>query len=167
MRIREACTANPRFCGPESTLAEAAWILWEADCGVLPVVAPDRRIVGIVTDRDLCMGAATKGRPATEIRVVEVMCAPVCTCSSEESLQDALVAMRRWKMRRLPVVDSDGKLMGILSINDLILIAREDRCERPVAVSYGEVMLTLKAICRHRPEPASRLRSPRRVVSQA
>jgi CBS domain-containing protein len=140
-------------CRPEETMAAAAQIMWEHDCGVVPVVDPDGRVVGIVTDRDLCMAAYTKGRPLAQMRVGEAMQAPVFCCGEEDSRAAIHATMRRHQVRRIPVTDRDGRLVGIVSLNDLVLdAAAAESGVRTQRIS--EVVETLSAICRHR-EPVA------------
>jgi CBS domain-containing protein len=134
-------------------MAAAAQIMWEHDCGVVPVVDAERRVVGIVTDRDLCMAAYTKGLALARMRVVDAMQAPVFCCR-EEDLPDAIhEAMRTHQVRRIPVVDDSRRLVGMVSLNDLALDA--DAAEGAARTRrITEVAETLAAISRHR-EPVA------------
>jgi len=139
----EAMCEDVGTCSAEATAAEAARILWERDCGLVPVLAPDgsRRVVGVVTDRDLCMAAYIQGRRLAEIPLREIMSTRLHTCSPQEAVDQVLARMGQAQVRRLPVVDEQGRLRGVLSLADLA------RAERP---SAAEVAATLRAICRPR-----------------
>src|SRR3712207_4411459 len=73
MKVKDVMTAGPKACLPETSLAEAAATMWENDCGALPVVGAEDRVVGMITDRDICFGATTKNRPPSEVSVAEVI----------------------------------------------------------------------------------------------
>jgi CBS domain-containing protein len=149
MKVQDVMTRNVKSSRPESSLAHAASMMWDYDCGALPVVDDTERVLGMITDRDIAIAAATKGRPATEIAVGEVISGNVHTCAVDEDVDSALKTMRREKVRRLPVIGNDGKLAGILSINDVVLRAEEARVGQAAEISYEDVMSTFKAVCEH------------------
>jgi CBS domain-containing protein len=146
MKVQDVMTENVKACFPDTNLAAAAALMWDADCGVLPVVVDGGIPVGVITDRDIAIAAGTKGRPAQEIRVDEVMTAQLFACAPDDDVHSALKLMRKDKVRRLPVVTDDGVLKGILSLNDVALEARKDNPE----LDYDDVVSTLKAVCEHR-----------------
>ena len=150
MKVQDVMTRTVRPCAPDANLATAAMILWDYDCGVVPVVADAGKVVGVITDRDICMAVATKLRSPVDITVGEVVSGELFTCAPEDDLKAALQTMRAERVRRLPVVDQSGALRGILSINDLVLRAEEGG--KASGLSYGEVLGTLKAISAHRTE---------------
>ncbi len=150
MKVQDVMTKTVRTCAPDANLATAAMILWDNDCGLVPVVADAGKVVGVITDRDICMAVATKLRSPVDITVGEVASGELFTCAPEEDLKAALQTMRAERVRRLPVVDRSGALRGILSINDLVLRAEEGA--KAAGLSYGEVLGTLKAISAHRTE---------------
>lgn len=146
-------------CRPETNLAAAAMQMWRGDFGVMPVVA-GRKVVGMITDRDICMAAATKHRDPTNIRAKEVISGKVYGCSADTDIREALKIMQQNQVRRLPIISpEDGRLEGILSMNDLALKARGDR---KTELSAEDVENTLKAICTHRmpPPPAKPVQQP-------
>ena len=145
MRVQDAMTKTPATCRPDTNLAIAAELMWTHDCGSLPVL-DDAEAVGFVTDRDMLIALGTRKQRPADLTVAEVMRSPVITCTPTDDVTLALSTMRGRKVRRLPVVDRDGKLMGILAINDLVL--HSDRHGRKeTAVPYDEVMTALKGIC--------------------
>lgn len=132
----------------------------EADCGALPVVHKGKAL-GMITDRDICLTLAERNRVPSELRVAEGMSKALYACSEEDEVGKALATMRGRQVRRLPVVDGNGALRGIVSLNDVALHTAE-KCDAR-AVPYGESMRTLKAICedRHAGQPAvKRLSAP-------
>jgi CBS domain-containing protein len=143
-------SANAKVCTPTSSLAVAAGLMWENDCGIVPVVTEDEKIVGLVTDRDICMAACTQGRNLSNISIEEIFSGKVFSCKPEDDVHVALNTMRENKVHRLPVVNADGKLEGILSMNDIVLQAKEAGGKNPPEFSYAEVVNTYKSICEHR-----------------
>ena len=120
MKVARVMSVNVGSCTPETSLAKAAWTMWERDCGGLPVIS-DGRVVGLLTDRDICMAAATKSRACQDIRVAEVVGQnEVAVVGSDDDLEVALDLMRRRQVRRLPVVDGEGSLVGMLSLIDIV-----------------------------------------------
>lgn len=114
-------TADAGTCSPEDNLAEAVKIMWQRDCGVVPVVGADGKVAGMVTDRDIAVAAASKNRVLSEIKTVELIGEKVIVCSADDKTENALKKMRKYKIKRLPVVDENEKLVGILSISDILL----------------------------------------------
>ena len=149
MKVKEVMTAGAKSCMLETSLADAASLMWENDCGVLPVVGVEDKVVGLITDRDICFGAATKNRAPSEIAVGEVIAGEVFACGPEDDIQEALKTMRRERVRRLPVVGEGGTLQGIVSMNDVVLKAEEQSNGKAPELSYGDVVQTYKAICSH------------------
>lgn len=152
MRVQELMTRNVKSCNPGTNLAEAATLLWDNDCGVLPVINTAENVVGVISDRDICVAVATKRRLASEITVGEIIeDHTVYSCAPEDELQEALRTMQQQQVRRLPVVDREGKLQGILSINDVILSAEK----KGKTVSFEDTVTTLKSICAPRDKTVS------------
>ncbi len=120
MKVREIMTGDVSFCRQTTSLAEAAITMWQRDCGVVPVVDNEKKVVGMITDRDICMALATKNRAAAQITVGEVTSGQVASCEPEDDAETALKTMRKRQLRRLPVIDGDGVLQGVLSISDLL-----------------------------------------------
>ncbi|MGH9768230.1 MAG: CBS domain-containing protein [Blastocatellia bacterium] len=121
MKIQNIMTTNVASCSPDANLADAAGQLWENDCGWLPVADGEGKVVGVVTDRDICMAVATKNRPASEIPAREVMTGAVHACHPNDDVKSAIKTMRNEKVLRLPVVDDEGKLQGVISMNDIMI----------------------------------------------
>jgi CBS domain-containing protein len=151
MKVSNLMNNRVRVCAPETSLATAASMMWEGDCGVLPVVDVDDKVVGMITDRDIAIAAATKNRPVAAISVAEVISGHLCSCHPNDELHAALKTMRHEKIRRLPVINDAGRLEGILTVNDIVLAAEEARGKRVPEVSYEDAMSTLKAISEHLP----------------
>ena len=140
---------NVKTCSPNDTLEVAARIMWENDCGVVPVVDGDGRAVGMITDRDICMAGFTKGLQYWQIPVSSAASKVLYAIKPTDPLQSAEDIMRTRQVRRLAVTDDSGKIVGILSLNDL---ARHAGC-RADDLGTDEVARTLAAVCQ-RPRPA-------------
>src|SRR5262249_49131268 len=123
MRVNDLMTREVKACRPEDSLARAAKLMWDHDCGSVPVVEEDGRVVGMLTDRDICMAAFTTGQPLHEVSVEQTMSRDVVRCTAHDPVEVALLHMGRARVRRLPVVDSTGHLIGIFSLHDAARIA--------------------------------------------
>ena len=119
MNVSALMTPNPVTCRAHDPDSRAAELMWESDCGVLPVVDTRGTVLGIVTDRDLCMGASTKGRALGELCVSDAMSARVESCRPEDDVEQVLVRMGELQVRRMPVTDDRERLVGMLSLNDV------------------------------------------------
>jgi CBS domain-containing protein len=103
----------------DQSVQTAAQIMWEHDCGIVPVVDNESRLVGVVTDRDICMAALFQNRPLSEIPISSVMAGNVSTCRADDPLIDAEHLMSMRQVHRLPVVDDLGVPTGLLSLADV------------------------------------------------
>lgn len=145
MTVKEIMTKDVGACAPAADLAVAAKLMSERDCGFLPVVDTHGQVVGVVTDRDICKTAAGTARALAHIAVSEAMSHPVIACFPDENVKAVLATMAKHRVRRLPVLDKNGHLQGVLSMDDVVLAP-----ERRGAPTTDEVVSALKAICAHR-----------------
>jgi CBS domain-containing protein len=111
-------TGNPVTCGPHETLAQAVVRMWDLDIGWLPVV-DENRLTGVLTDRDACIAACTRGKRMDELTVASVMSQKVWSCAPQDSIQELLALMRVHQFRRLPVLDGMGHLLGVITLGDI------------------------------------------------
>ena len=148
MKANDVMTTAARTCGLDTNLAAASEIMWNADCGILPVVDRDDNVVGVITDRDICIAVGSRGWLACDIAVKDVMSGNVFACRPDTDIRDALATMRGEKVRRLVVANPDGRVAGILSLDDIAVAAQSGVGGRQPELSLGDVALTLKAICR-------------------
>ncbi|MEO8179931.1 MAG: CBS domain-containing protein [Deltaproteobacteria bacterium] len=118
-RIGALMTDPVHVCSAEEPVQRAAQIMWDADCGAVPVVDAEGRLCGIITDRDICMATYTKGVAPSSIRVADVMSRHVRSCSADDSLQRAVASMADAQVHRLPVVGADGRPIGMISLADI------------------------------------------------
>lgn len=155
MQVRELMTQPALTCHPGDTLNTPAQLMWEHDCGVVPVVADDGRVVGVITDRDISMAAYTQGKSLQAIRVSDAMAHEVFSCHAQDAVEAAERLMAEKQVRRVPVVDGEDMLVGLLSLND---IARHGASDRKKDGAERAVVQTLAAIC----QPRGREQPPRR-----
>jgi CBS domain-containing protein len=122
MRIKHVMTKDPTCCLPSDTTPKAAAIMRDEDAGVVPVIENEQsqKVVGIVTDRDLCMNVVAEGRDPHSLTVDACMTPRVVTCSPNDSVKQAMELMKENQVRRVPVVDEQGRLQGIVSMADLV-----------------------------------------------
>jgi CBS domain-containing protein len=157
VKVEDIMTREVHSCTRSQPLGEPARIMWEHDCGCVPVLESDGsgRVVGMITDRDVCMAAYTKGRPLDQIGIEEVMSRRLVTCGPRDDVKEAEAAMQRAQVRRLPVVDADGRLLGLVALADLAGAAAGSQSTRKGAVTKKDLATTLEAICRpsHAPGP--------------
>ncbi|MGE0145507.1 MAG: CBS domain-containing protein [Planctomycetota bacterium] len=113
-------TSPARVCGIDETCNDAARKMWDGDCGFVVVTDRAGRVAGVVTDRDLCMGAWTSGKSLAELPVTRVMATAVRTIRAGEDIATALAAMAEQQVHRLPVVAADGSLCGVVSLTDIV-----------------------------------------------
>jgi CBS domain-containing protein len=142
MKVKDFMTTDVKTCSPDTTVAEAAHLMWDGDCGILPVV-DDGELVGVVTDRDMYIALATQNARAAQLKVGAVATKKLASCAPEDDVQAALATMRQSRVRRLPVVGFGGAVLGILSMNDIVLAAGAGK------VASEDVVQTLQAICAH------------------
>lgn len=150
MKVKDCCTLHVRSCRPETDLAAVASIMWEQDCGVVPVVGDDGKVLGVVTDRDICMAAATRSTPVSQIRAGQLMTGKTYTCSLDDDLSSAVRMMAAKAVRRLPVLGTRGELAGVLSLTDLVMGSHDPKTARPGEMTWAEVMPLMQSICRPR-----------------
>lgn len=150
MKVEHLMTRDVQCCGPDTNLASAAKMMWDSDCGALPILNVQGHVMGMITDRDICMAASTKNRPPSTITAWETASGKAISCHPDDDIHTAMDLMERERIRRLPVVDEDGILQGILSINDLVLAAGEHRGRSAPGLSFEDAIRSLKGICAHR-----------------
>ena len=126
MTVVTVMTPTPAWCTVETPVRDVARMMRDNDCGQIPVVDESQRPVGVVTDRDIAVRMVAEGRNTNEATAADAMSAPVRTVTTETSLTDCVCLMEAEQVRRIPVVDSSGKLAGIVSIADLALAGKRE-----------------------------------------
>lgn len=148
MKVVDMMMGTPYFCRPETNLGSATEMMWTGNCGFLPVVGNEGKVVGVVTDRDICIALGTRGRPSGEVTVVDVMSQKVYSCAPDDDVRMALGTMRDGRVRRLPVISKEG-LVGVISMDDILLRADAPGAARVGAVSSQEIVDAFRAINTH------------------
>lgn len=158
MKARDVMSRRVVTVAEGATLAEAARAMWDRNCGFLPVTeSATGRICGVITDRDICMGALTQGRPIHQIPVSVSMSRDVAACSEGDDLREVERRLREHRVRRLPVVDSGHRCVGVVSIDDLAKACLDPAAGRAALELKRDVARTLGLIAT--PEPAQALQS--------
>jgi CBS domain-containing protein len=152
VKVADLMTRDVRACSIHGSLNAAARIMWDHDCGCVPIVDEHGRLAGIITDRDICMAAYTQGSALEAIPVERAMSARVIRCARGDDLETAHRLMRTHEIHRLPVVDPRGRLVGILSLTDLVGHSSAENAAPSEAV---EIVATLSAIRRRRERAAA------------
>jgi len=135
MKAREIMTANPRTVTPDTNLPEVARLMQSEDVGIVPVVdgAGSRQLLGVVTDRDIALRVVGEGRDPNSVRVSDVMSTNLRTARESDSVDDVMSLMGEQQVRRIPIVDERGALVGIVAQADVVLQASSDKkAERTV-----------------------------------
>jgi CBS domain-containing protein len=147
MQVKQVMTTEIATCRPDTNLAVVATLMWDRDCGFVPVIDAAGKAVGVITDRDICIASATRRLLPERITAAEAMSRPpIHTTQPEDTAEKALATMKQFQVRRLPVVAADGTLKGVVSMNDIVLASQQK--EGPRA---ADIVATMAAICAHRP----------------
>jgi CBS domain-containing protein len=156
MNVSEVMTRNTSTCEPADSLERAAAIMWDRDCGAVPVVDGTGALHGIVTDRDVAMSAYLKGRPLAAITVGEVMSRAMHCCAPTDTVERALTTMRQHQVHRMPVVDGDGRLTGILAVTDLLQATKriDAKLRQPLADAIVDTLAIVRKPRVEAPLPA-------------
>ncbi|HEY6728193.1 MAG TPA: CBS domain-containing protein [Polyangiaceae bacterium] len=145
MQVQDVMSTPAVCCSIDATLDVAARLMWEADCGAIPVVDRDGRLAGILTDRDICMACYTQGKRPSDIGVVSVMAQDVVTSRPDDSLEMLERVLGQHQVRRVPVVDETKRPIGVISMNNL--------ARHAASVNDGmdhALVATMAAICEPR-----------------
>lgn len=141
MRAADVMTDNPECVTPETSLADAARKMRDLDVGIIPVVESEtsKRLRGVLTDRDIAIRAVAEGKDANATRVMEVMTTQVETCNKNDSLRDVLAVMEREQVRRVPITDREGRLVGIIAQADVATEVDTPQGQRRFAETVGDI----------------------------
>ena len=161
MRARDIMTRDPSCLRRDDTARSAAQVMRDNDCGVVPIVDDGRRVIGVVTDRDLAIRAIAAGK-GPDTRLADVMTTSVHCCSQDDDLRDVERKMAELQVRRICIVDAGGRCMGIISQADIARAARDN------AVSEQEVALVVEQISEpsHRQRPRTETEATREETAQ-
>lgn len=125
MKVGTMMNPNVEAVQADDDLAKTAMVMWRKDCGFVPVVDNDR-VVGVITDRDICMASATKHEAPEEIKVRDTMASQVWAVRTEDDIESALGMMRERQVHRLPVLDDGQRLAGVIAFSDIVRMATQD-----------------------------------------
>lgn len=147
MKVKDIMTESPCSIKVSQHLNDAACLMWEFDCGCVPICDDEDCTIAVVTDRDICMAAYTSGLPIASIPVSTAMSKTLFSCTLEDSIEKAEEMMKHHQVRRLPVLDPDKKLIGMLSLNDIALAYKKRTSGS--AVKATSVAQTLASVSAH------------------
>jgi len=145
MKVKDIMAKAPASCSLETNLGAAVEILWKRNCGILPVVDAQRKVVGVITDRDIAMAMGTRNQLPGEVSVAEVATRKIHSCKPTDDLRWALDTMAENKVRRLVVLNEQNQLEGLLSMDDIVLLAETNTMGR-ADVSADDVLRALKVL---------------------
>ena len=145
MKVKDVMVKTAAFCNPETNVGAAVEIMWNRNCGFLPVVDAQRRVVGVVTDRDIAMAVGTRNQLPGDITVAEIATRKIQSCRPEYDIHMALDTMAENKVRRLVAVNDQNQFEGVLSMDDVVHFA-ETTPGGKVDLSSDDVLRTLKAL---------------------
>lgn len=153
MKVDDVMTHDAVSCRSGDSLAQAAQLMWDHDCGCVPIVDDEERVIGMLTDRDVCMAALHAARPLHELAIADAMAKQPVTVRPDDGIDQAQDVMCKKRVRRLPVTDGAGHLVGVLSLHDL---ARSAVTERRwfAGVKMRDVARTFAEVSRPREHPA-------------
>jgi len=146
MKVKEVMMRTPYHIPLEANLGMATELMWKGNCGFLAVVDAEKKVCGVITDRDICVALGTRNRTAGEVAVEQVVQRKLHACSPEDDIHIALQTMMDEHVRRLPVVDLNGNLVGVVSMDDLVLRAEPSRIGREPELSSEEVVRGYRTI---------------------
>lgn len=150
MKVKDAMTGTAYYCQLDTNLGSATELMWVGNCGFLPVMGPNGKIAGVVTDRDICIALGTRNRLPGDVTVGAVMSGRLFACSPDDDVHIALQLMQEGGVRRLPVIGGNGTLVGVISIDDLVLRAETPGIGKRPELSIEEVVQTYRAIDQRR-----------------
>lgn len=156
MLIRELSPTYVASCHLDASLTEAAALMKEHDCGILPVVDESYKVLGVLTDRDICMAVTSRNILASALRARDVMSTTIHSIGAGDTAAQALRVMRKHHVRRLPITTPDGVLEGIVSLNDLFLAVKPLGGSQLGSPSHEDLIQTMKAICAHPSAPKAK-----------
>lgn len=146
MKANEIMTETVFSINEDQSLGDAAKLMWEHDCGWLPVLAQDGTVLAAITDRDITMSAYFNGGRLFDIPVSNAQSSSVVTCGETDDINDVESIMQAHQVRRLPVVDEQDKLLGVISLNDIAVAYKS----RKNGISAKGLSDTLAAVCSHK-----------------
>lgn len=149
MKVQEVMRGEVRYVSLETDLATAGRVMAEIEGGILPVVGADGRVAGVITDRDICLALAARDRRPSEVQARQIMSSELFSCAPDHDVRSALHWMGACKVRRLVVVDAQRRLLGLLSLDDVVLQSRALASAGFDGPFHVDVAEALHQICDH------------------
>lgn len=151
MNVSEIMATTVSCCGPNDDMESVALLMMDNDCGSIPVTNDQGQPIGMITDRDIAIAAAARHKPLWQLKAEDFLTnRPVSMCAADDDIRMALTVMQRDRVRRLAVVNSQGEVHGMLSLDDIVAFAeRGVRGLGAPDLSYDDAVMTLKAVCKH------------------
>ncbi len=145
MKVKDVMKTGVGFCSVEDNLMKTAELMRHRDCGIVPIVDEEKRVVGMLTDRDLCLAVVARNRKASDVKAGDLIKAEAIVCAADDKIELVLRKMRENQIKRLAVVGASGELVGIVSVSDILLGIRKDKNLKK------KIYATLKAVAMPRP----------------
>ncbi len=155
MQAKELMTEDVKSCRADDTLCVPAAIMWDRDCGFVPVVDDENHVVGVVTDRDVCMAAYTQGRSLDSIPTRTAMANVVFSCRPRDSMHKVEKLMNEKQVRRLPVLDENEVLIGVVSLSDIACASIREGGRKAKDATIEGMATVLAGVCRPRTLPSN------------
>lgn len=151
MNVRDVMVKTVSCCSPEDDLESVALQMMDNDCGSIPITNEHGQPIGMITDRDIAIAAAARHKALWQLNAQDFMTnMPISVCAVDEDIRSALATMQHARVHRLPVVNGQGEVYGMLSMDDVIGCAeRGVRGLGAPELSYDDALMALKAICKH------------------
>ncbi len=134
-------TKDVGTCRADENLGNAVFVMWQKDCGVVPVLNGEKKVIGMITDRDVCIALTSRNQIASEVMVGDLLNGKLISCSPKDPVKAALKMMAKRKIKRLPVINKKGDLKGIISIADVLRLKKKKSLKK-------DLFRTLEAISR-------------------
>ncbi len=151
MNVNEVMSSDVTSCSTDTSLDQAARLMWDNDCGAVPVVNEKNVPVGIITDRDIAMAALHKHKPLWEMQVNQIIQGQhLCCCHQEDNIEGCLTKMEQNGVRRIMVTSQNGKLCGIVSMGDIVAATANRKSKNSLGPS--DVLAMLKQVSAHHKE---------------
>jgi len=147
MKTRDLMTKQVASVRATDSTAVAARLMWDCDCGAIPVLDEEGRAIAMITDRDICMAALMRDRAPSAIPVSDAMSRDLQCCGPDDSVSSAEQLMRTHQVRRIPIVDRERHPLGLLSLADIVRATDRHKGRATREVAPAEVALTLADIC--------------------
>lgn len=126
MKCKDIMTKSVKMCSAMCTAKEAAQIMKKFNTGAVPIVDAHDKALGIITDRDITIHTAAEGKDPSNVKIMDFMSKHLVTMHEEDLIDDAIKKMKENKVRRLPIVDDEDKLVGILSLGDIAVLSNAE-----------------------------------------